>query len=243
MKDIEKFFTRHSDRRFHFSLIDPAGGSTKRNIELAKTAEKQKTDVVLIGGSDSIHSGTIFKTVRGVKSNVAVPVVQIIRDNSEISPYADGVIVPLVLNSSDVHYAIGIAINSIHLLKEMSIFCIPISYIIVGTGGTSAFVTKSIPVPETKPKIIKFMAEASEGMGLRSIYLEAGSGARSTVPKEFVKTARDSARKTQLIVGGGIATGRQASSILTAGADVIVTGSVLEKTGKIKEITDAIRNF
>jgi heptaprenylglyceryl phosphate synthase len=101
---------------------------------------------------------------------------QIIRDSSEITPCSDAVIVPLVLNSYQVSCAIGIAIESMHILRRLAVPAIPVGYVSTGKGSTASFVTKSPPIPENKAKIVGHIAVATEAIGLKALYLDAGSG-------------------------------------------------------------------
>ncbi|MEM3247546.1 MAG: geranylgeranylglyceryl/heptaprenylglyceryl phosphate synthase [Candidatus Micrarchaeaceae archaeon] len=227
---------------YHLSLIDP-GKTNPNNIPtIVKKLEREGTDCILVGGSDSLHTEVVSNTITSIKRNTGLKVIQIIRDASEIDVNSDGVIVPLVLNSYDVSYCLGIATNSIHILKELGMPYIPIGYILIGFPSTASFVTKTIPVPKTRPKIIKHLAVAAEGIGLRALYLEGGSGSPTPIPEEFIKVASENT-SIPIMVGGGIKTGRQARAAINAGANIIVTGSVIEEKGTIREIMRAIREM
>jgi phosphoglycerol geranylgeranyltransferase len=69
---------------------------------------------------------------------------------------------------------------------------------------------------------------------MRFVYLEAGSGAKSPVPLEMIKLVK-SKIQVPLVVGGGIRDGETAKAVVDAGADIIVTGNLVEETAGIRE--------
>jgi phosphoglycerol geranylgeranyltransferase len=118
-----------------------------------------------------------------------------------------------------------------------------LGYIIVGDGGTASVVGKAVPVPYNKPELAAAHALAGQYLGMRFIYLEAGSGARRPVPPEMIHLVT-SYIDVPLIVGGGIKSRSQALAAASAGADIIVTGNVIENTevkSKVAEIVEGIK--
>jgi phosphoglycerol geranylgeranyltransferase len=117
-------------------------------------------------------------------------------------------------------------------------------YIVVEPGGAVGKVGEAELVPRDKPEVALGYALAAQYLGMKLIYLEAGSGADSHVPVEMISAVRD-AIDVPLIVGGGIRTGEDAKAVKEAGADIIVTGTIVEQTadveGKIKEITGTLK--
>jgi phosphoglycerol geranylgeranyltransferase len=116
-------------------------------------------------------------------------------------------------------------------------------YIIVGEGGTAGIVGKAIPVPYNKPDLTAAHALAGQYLGMHFIYLEGGSGAKNPVPPEMIQMVKK-VTDIPLIVGGGIRTKEQALVASSAGADIIVTGNIIETTDgkqKVSEIIDGVR--
>jgi phosphoglycerol geranylgeranyltransferase len=116
-------------------------------------------------------------------------------------------------------------------------------YIIVGEGGTAGVVGKAIPVPYNKPELAAAHALAGQYLGMHFIYLEGGSGAKTPVPPEMIRTVKHFI-DVPLIVGGGIRTKEQALAAASAGADIIVTGNIIESTNakqKVSEIIDGVK--
>jgi phosphoglycerol geranylgeranyltransferase len=112
-------------------------------------------------------------------------------------------------------------------------------YIIVGDGGTAGIVGKAIPIPYNKPELAAAHALAAQYLGMRFIYLEGGSGAKNPVPPEMIRTVKSLVDAT-LIVGGGIKTKEQALTAVSAGADIIVTGNVVETAGSEQKVAEII---
>lgn len=69
---------------------------------------------------------------------------------------------------------------------------------------------------------------------MKYIYLEAGSGALEPVPGAIISAVKN-ATEVFLIVGGGIRTPQAASKAVAAGADIIVTGTLVEISDRLKD--------
>jgi phosphoglycerol geranylgeranyltransferase len=116
-------------------------------------------------------------------------------------------------------------------------------YVIVGEGGTAGVVGKAIPVPYDKPELAVAHALAGQYLGMHFIYLEGGSGAKTPVPPEMIRAVK-SYIDIPLVVGGGIRNSKSALAAVTAGADIIVTGNVVETIDakqKLAEIVEVIK--
>ncbi len=120
------------------------------------------------------------------------------------------------------------------------------AYIIIEPGGTVGWVGDAKLIPQNKPAIAVAYALAGKYMGMHYIYLEAGSGADNPVPAAMVGAVKQSVGdETMVIVGGGIRTGETAAKLVKAGADMIVTGTIVEQVSnvksKINELVSAIK--
>jgi putative glycerol-1-phosphate prenyltransferase len=69
---------------------------------------------------------------------------------------------------------------------------------------------------------------AGEMLGMKLIYMDAGSGAKRPVSVDLIKNVSKSIA-IPLIVGGGIVTAELALNSAEAGADIIVVGNAIEK--------------
>jgi phosphoglycerol geranylgeranyltransferase len=122
---------------------------------------------------------------------------------------------------------------------------LPLGYIIAGEGGTVGVIGKAVPIPYDKPELAVAHALAGQYLGMRFIYLEAGSGAKKPIPAEMIRAVKHSI-DVPLIVGGGIRSREQALAASSAGADIIVTGNVVENAGvrqKVSEIIEGIKRL
>ena len=130
------------------------------------------------------------------------------------------------------------------IVKDLNIETIPTGYILIdgGAGSTVEFISGTRPLPMHRKDIIAAHALAGQYLGMKFIYLEAGSGAKYPVSTSIIK-AVNKAINIPIIVGGGINTPDIAKSAVDAGASMIVTGTVIEKDpGHIKNFTDAIHD-
>ena len=83
---------------------------------------------------------------------------------------------------------------------------------------------------------------AAQYLGMRFLYLEAGSGVTSHVPVDMISQVKK-VYNGKLIVGGGIKNVQDAVKISNAGADIIVIGTLLEKPGFEKTFSDIVSNI
>jgi phosphoglycerol geranylgeranyltransferase len=145
-----------------------------------------------------------------------------------VSRRADAILFLSLLSGRNPLYLVEEQVRSAPLIKERGLEPISVGYLLVGSGGrTVHFVSGTEPIPADRPEIAMAHALAAEYMGMRAVYLEAGSGASSPVPPETIRAVRGYV-SVPLFVGGGIRTAAQAAAAREAGADFIVVGHVLE---------------
>jgi phosphoglycerol geranylgeranyltransferase len=104
-----------------------------------------------------------------------------------------------------------------------------LGYIIVSPGGTAGFISQANEIPFDKPEAATIYALAAQYMGMRFVYLERGSGVEAPISQAMIKMTKKALNDAKLIVGGGIRRREQAREVALAGADIIVTGTVLEE--------------
>jgi len=196
----------------------------------------------LVGGSIT-DQDDLNLTVKAIKESTDLPVVLFPGNISGVSKYADAILFMSLLNSTNPYWITGAQALSAPSIKKMGIETIPMGYLIIEPGGTVGWVGDAKPIPRKKSDLALAYSMAAEFLGMRVIYLEAGSGADSHIPLDFIMKVK---KLTNLIVivGGGIRTAKDAQEVSQAGADIIITGTVVEETEdayeKIKELTDAI---
>jgi len=148
-----------------------------------------------------------------------------------------------LLNSADPYFIIGAQVLGAPLIRRYNLEPIPMGYIIVGEGGTAGVIGKAVPIPYDKPELAAAHALAGQYLGMRFIYLEAGSGAKRPVPQEMIRAVK-CCIEVPLIVGGGIRSKDQAQAAVSAGADIIVTGNVTEDgcvEDRVSQIVEGIK--
>ena len=227
----------------HMTLIDPEKVTPSSASQLAKEAEACGTAAIMVGGSTSFSTSHLDDVVKALKEAVEIPIILFPNGITGITRYADAIWFMSLLNSSDPYFLVGVQVLGAPMVKKFGLEPIPLGYIIVGEGGAVSVVGKAEPIPYDKPESAVAHALAAECFGMRFVYLEAGSGVRQHVRAEMVQAVKRATGLT-LIVGGGIRTGEQVKKIVEAGADIIVTGTVLEENKgrhKIKELVDSMR--
>jgi len=227
----------------HITLIDPEKVTSPQASRVATKAKLSGTSAIMIGGSTFFSAAHLDDVVRAVKRTVKIPVILFPNNVMGISRYADAIWFMSLLNSVDPYFLIGAQVLGAPLIKKYRLEPIPMGYIIVGDGGTASVVGKAVPVPYNKPELATAHALAGQYLGMRFVYLEAGSGARKPVPSEMIRVVK-SYVDIPLIVGGGIKSRSQALAAASAGADIIVTGNVIENAevkSKVAEIVRGIR--
>ena len=239
--NVEKYLLEKikSKGSIHMSLIDPEKATPPQASRIAAKAGASETSAIMIGGSTSVSSAHLDSVVRIVKHTTKIPIILFPNNVTGISRYADAIWFMSLLNSVDPYFLIGAQILGAPLVKKYRLEPIPLGYIIVGEGGTAGVVGKAIPVSYKKSKLAAAHALAGQYLGMRFVYLEAGSGAKNPVPSEMIRTVKNYV-DVPLIVGGGIKSKEQALAAASAGADIIVTGNVVEDTGVRRKVSDIV---
>jgi phosphoglycerol geranylgeranyltransferase len=242
---VEKYLLEkiESEGSIHITLVDPEKVTPTQASRIVSNARSGETSAVMVGGSTFVSSAHLDDVVRAVKRTVKIPIILFPNNVTGISRYADAIWFMSLLNSVDPYFLIGAQILGAPLVKKYDLEPIPLGYVIVGDGGTAGVVGRAIPVPYNKPELAAAHALAGQYLGMRFIYLEGGSGAKTPVPPEMIRAVRHYI-DVPLIVGGGIRSREQALAAASAGADIIVTGNVIEDSmvrRKVSEIIEGIR--
>ncbi|MEM3463914.1 MAG: geranylgeranylglyceryl/heptaprenylglyceryl phosphate synthase [Candidatus Bathyarchaeia archaeon] len=242
---VEKYLLEkiEAEGAIHVTLLDPEKVTASQASRIAQKAKSSGTSAIMIGGSTFVSTTHLDSVVKAVKHTVKIPVILFPNNVTGISRFADAIWFMSLLNSVDPYFLIGAQILGAPLIKKYRLEPIPMGYIIVGEGGTAGIVGKAIPIPYNKPELAAVHALAGQYLGMRFIYLEAGSGAKKPVPPEMIQAVRRYVN-VPLIVGGGIKTRGQALAAASAGANIIVTGNIIENAEvreKVSEIVEGIR--
>jgi len=245
---IEKYLLANIQEKgsIFIPLIDPEEVTASSASLIAVEGEEAGASAIMVGGSTLVSSEILDNTVKAIKESVDIPVILFPNNITGISRYADAIWFMSLLNSADPYFIIGAQVLAAPIIKKFCIEPIPLGYLILGEGGAAGVIGKACPIPYNKPELAVAHALAAQFLGMRFIYLEGGSGASEPIPSKTIKIVKNNV-DLPLIVGGGIRTGAQVKRIVHAGADIIVTSTILEKSdsrslrNKMKEIMEGIK--
>lgn len=243
MKLLDIIQSRHQQGKKSIAvLIDPdKADDPAKLMTLINLATENCIDFFFIGGS-LVTTANLAEVVRTVKENVNIPVVLFPGSSLHIDPAADAILFLSLISGRNPDLLIGQHVQAAPILKNSRIEVIPTGYILINSGKTTsvAYISNTTPIPEDKFSLAACTAMAGEMLGLRLIYLDAGSGAEREISQKMISTVRKSI-STPLVVGGGINTSQKALAAFEAGADIIVIGNALEKDPDLlSEISDRV---
>ena len=209
-------------------LLDPDRKTPAALASFARRMEAAGADGFLIGSSIMISS-SFEKAVKAVKKAIKAPLIIFPNGSGMLSAAADAILFLSLLSGRNPNLLIDEQVKAAPLIKTLKLEPIPTAYILIESGNLTSvcYMSNTIPIPRNKPEIAKAHALAAEYMGMKLVYLEAGSGAAMPVPPETVRQVSDYTN-LPIIVGGGITDPSYARKIASAGASFIVLGNILE---------------
>lgn len=222
-------------------LIDPDKYTLERLKRLIKTSCKSKVDYFFFGGSLLTRDQQdLFLT--HIKENCDIPVILFPGNHFQINAKADGILFLSLISGRNPELLIGKHVVAAPYLKASKLEVIPTGYLLIDGGNrtTVAYMSNTDPIPSDKSEIAVCTALAGELLGLRLIYMDAGSGANNPVPLSMIKQVKKYI-SVPLVVGGGIRTPLQAAKACQSGADIVVVGNAIEKDIKlVPRLSEAI---
>jgi len=225
---------KRKEHPLHFTLLDPGKTSPEELINFATQTAKAGTDGFLVGGSTDLSLEKVDAAVDVIKETTHLPVILFPTHASSVSGRADAIFFMSLLNSESRQFLVGEQIASARWVKKTGLEPLSMAYLVVEPGMAAGRVGQAQPLPRDNPDLVVSHALAGQYLGMDYIYLEAGSGASEPVPSEIIKAVREEIDVFQ-IVGGGIKTPDVASEVVRAGADIVVTGTLVEISEKLKE--------
>jgi heptaprenylglyceryl phosphate synthase len=203
-------------------LIDPDKLKLSNIDRVLRLAADAKVDYIFLGGS-LVVTDMMSQCIRSIREGIDVPIVLFPGDIAQINTEADAIL----------------------FLKRSSLEVISTGYMLIdgGTTTTAIYMSGSLPIPSNKNDIAVCTAMAGEMLGMKLIYMDAGSGAINPIPCSMIQAVSQNI-DIPLIVGGGIQTPEKALENINAGADVIVVGNAIEKNPElISEISAAVHSM
>ncbi len=224
-------------------LIDPDKVNDNSVQELIQLSLDAKVDYFLVGGS-LVISTYLDECVQLIKRSCDIPVILFPGSPSQISKYADALLYLSLISGRNPELLIGQHVVSAPFVKKSGLEIMSTGYMVIDGGAptTVSYISNASPLPSDKNEIAMCTAMAGQMLGMKLIYMDAGSGAKKAISESMIQKVA-SCIDVPLIVGGGITTAEKAYLNCKAGADVIVVGNAIEKDASlIKEIASAIHS-
>jgi phosphoglycerol geranylgeranyltransferase len=225
--------------KMHMTLIDPAKQRPEAAGAIAAKAASAGSDAIMVGGSTGVTQENLDQTVDAIKMSCKLPVIYFPSGAHAIARHSDAIYFMSMLNSKNVKNVTGEHWRAAPVIRRLGIEPISMGYVIVEPGMKVGEVGEADLVKrDDVPRAVGY-AMAAEMLGMDLVYLEAGSGAPEPVPAEMVAAVRKSV-KVPIIVGGGVNSPEKAVRAIAAGADIIVTGTLIENGDFEPALRDAV---
>jgi putative glycerol-1-phosphate prenyltransferase len=233
-----------ASQRKHFAvLIDPDKYSDQAAAKAAGMAAGSGVDFIFVGGS-LLSRDNLGQCLRVLKENCNLPVILFPGSVMQVDGQADAILLLSLISGRNPDLLIGKHVIAAPYLRSSGLEVLSTGYMLIdgGNNTTAMYISNTQPIPSGKSDIAMCTAMAGEMLGMKLIYLDAGSGANNPVPVEMVEKVRQNIN-IPLIVGGGIRNAAQAAESCEAGADIIVVGNAIEQDPNlIREISDGIHS-
>lgn len=209
-------------------LLDPDKTDKKSLSGILRIADKSRTDYILAGGS--LTFAGIDPLIRSIKEKCDIPVILFPGNLLQLSREADAILLLSLISGRNPELLIGNHVLAAPYLRDIKDKLISTGYILIncGTKTSVEYISQTEAIPSDKTDIIVATSLAGEMLGMKMIYLEAGSGATKPVPLKVIKSVRENI-SVSLAVGGGLKTGKEIKNTFLAGADLIVLGNGVER--------------
>ena len=227
MNVYESILERRKKGPLHMTLLDPDKQAPAEAAALSFEAAAAGTDAIMIGGSTGVTQNKVDATVLAIKEAAKVPVILFPASAANLSPHADALYFMSLLNSRDPRLIIGEQRLAAPVVRAWGLETIPMAYLVIEPGMRAGEVGDAELISRKNPTVAVQYALAAQLLGMKLVYLEAGSGAPEPVPDRLIRAVRE-AIEIPVVVGGGIRTPEAAKAATRAGADIVVTGTIVE---------------
>ena len=222
-------------------LIDP---DKFESTDIISKAEAAGVDFIMVGGS-ILSNGNFENCIQAIKKSTSIPVIIFPGNHLQISKNADAILLLSLISGRNPELLIGKHVIAAPLLKASELEILPTGYILIESGKQTAasYMSNTNPIPQDKADIAMCTALAGEQLGLKLIYMDAGSGAMNTVGANMISKV-STAISIPLIIGGGINSPEKALLACQSGADIVVVGNALETDSSLMDsIAKTIHSF
>ncbi len=223
-------------------LLDPDRVPEERYLSVAEAAGECGVDALLVGTSFSLSS-RFTEAVEQIRLKSTLPLIIFPGSFAQITPHADAILFSSLLSGRNPAYLIEEQVKGAPLVKQCGLEPIPTGYLLIESGSLTSvqYISGSLPIPRTKHDIACAHALAAQYLGMKLVYLEAGSGANGAVPEDMV-AAVSSYVDIPVMVGGGLRTPEACADRIEAGASFVVVGTRFETSpgfSLLREMTSA----
>lgn len=233
---------RRSGRKLLAVLMDPDVYREEAQIRhMADLCSAHRVDLLLVGGS-LIAGGDLGGLIGHLRQYSTLPVILFPGSYMYFHPSADALLFLSLISGRNPEYLIGQHVVAAPFVRGSGLEVISTGYILVGdkASTTVAYISQTMPIPRSKADVAACTAMAGEMLGMKIIYLDAGSGAPDPVPTEMISFVREKI-ELPLWVGGGINSPEKAAAAWDAGADLIVLGNGLQDDPRLLIGLDGLR--
>ncbi len=224
-------------------LIDPDKVRLRDLDQIIMHAIHAQVDYFLVGGS-LIVNDILDDCLVEIKKRCDIPLILFPGDSYQLSYRADGILFLSLISGRNAELLIGKHVITAPYLKVSPLEVLSCGYMLIdgGVPTTVSYMSNTQPIPADKTDVALCTALAGEMLGLKLMYMDAGSGATKPVSRDMIETV-SGAITIPLLIGGGIRTPEKALENIHAGADIIVVGNAIENdVTLIEEISDAIHS-
>ena len=235
---------KRSGKKSFAVLIDPDKVNDQTVAELIELSVSSKVDYFFVGGS-LVVSNYLDQCLQLIKKSCSIPTILFPGSPSQVSKYADALLYLSLISGRNAELLIGQHVVSAPMVKKSGLEVMSTGYMVVDGGAqtTVSYISNSSPLPSDKSDIALCTALAGEMLGMKLIYMDAGSGAKNPISENMILKVAQSI-SVPLIIGGGIVDPEKAYLNCKAGADVIVVGNAIEKDSSlIREMADAVHSI
>jgi len=240
---LQKFSDK---KKQYWILLDPDDFSENDAANVVETAQNCGVDAVLVGGS-LVHIDSLEIFIAKIKEKSSIPIILFPGDSSQITKNADAILFMSLISGRNADFLIGQQVKGAVQIAKNGVEPISMGYMLIESGAVTSveFMSGTRPIPREKNNIAAAHALAAQFLGMKMLYLEAGSGAKNPVPDEMISAVKKSV-SIPVIVGGGIRDCETASQKFSAGADILVTGNMLSKENGVeimRKIAETAKNY
>jgi phosphoglycerol geranylgeranyltransferase len=209
-------------------LLDPDKLEFKAISSLLIKINNSPATHIFVGGS-TFNGDNLDAIIEEIKKHTKLPLLIFPGDYKQVSNLADGILFLSLLSGRNSDYLIEHQVNAVPVLEKTNLEIISTAYLLIdgGTETSVERVSQTSPLDRNNIDYVCQTAKAGEYLGNKLVYLEAGSGAKLSIPLDMISQVSKKIT-IPLIVGGGISSKKAIEEVFSAGADIVVIGTAFE---------------